>query len=330
MAYNTTDAQQVDEIIYHSLENGNADAAGTLITSMFTLQQILDALNDRQRRFLLDTGLIQKRVVIPGVPQQMTYDLPSDWIDTRRVTWGPGPQLNFDLEDANGVVWRVSVNSIGLLTTTSVASGNPVLKYYRQSDNPNLAVQLIVDITGLLQTVSIAPDPSYPLRDLLGSFDNVWEIRVITKVDPYTGTSADGILQTAQVPVGVGGPCLTRVDGFELDNGLDNWATDFATPTMFFERFPDTLNIDIVKAPNDVGQIGLLYVYLSQLLDGSGVTLIIPDEWAVYVKWGALADLLGADGQANDPQRAAYASMRYDQGVELAKIVMGGMTSATV
>jgi hypothetical protein len=46
----------------------------------------------------------------------------------------------------------------------------------------------------------------------------------------------------------------------------------------------------------------------------------IPDFLAWGVKYGALADLLAADGPARDPERAAYCEQRYAEAAALTKI----------
>jgi hypothetical protein len=46
----------------------------------------------------------------------------------------------------------------------------------------------------------------------------------------------------------------------------------------------------------------------------------IPDDFTWAVKFGALADLLGKDGQSYDPARAEYCEQRWQEGIELASI----------
>lgn len=86
-----TDQYIGNDIIYRTLENGNADAniAGPtpLITDMFSVTEILDSMNRIQQQFLLATGLVLTRATIPGAIGQPTYDLPVDNILARRVTW---------------------------------------------------------------------------------------------------------------------------------------------------------------------------------------------------------------------------------------------------
>jgi hypothetical protein len=89
--WNVTDLELLKRIQYHLLENGNnIDADGTtLLTSMFTIAEIVNAMNTRQQRFLKDTGCIIVRASEAVIPQQARYALPSDWIHTRRITYQP-------------------------------------------------------------------------------------------------------------------------------------------------------------------------------------------------------------------------------------------------
>jgi hypothetical protein len=84
------DTELLNNAIYRLLENGNADAAGTLLTDMFTVPQIVDALNQRQQKFLQDTGMVGIRTTITANQGQSVYDLPADSIMPRRLTWIDG------------------------------------------------------------------------------------------------------------------------------------------------------------------------------------------------------------------------------------------------
>ena len=84
------DTELLNQAIYRLLENGNADANGTVLTDMFTVAEIVDALNQRQQKFLQDTGMVGIRTTIPANQGQSVYDLPADSIMPRRLTWMDG------------------------------------------------------------------------------------------------------------------------------------------------------------------------------------------------------------------------------------------------
>jgi hypothetical protein len=125
-------------------------------------------------------------------------------------------------------------------------------------------------------------------------------------------------------PVVTSSKVLTQVDTWELDNGLENWGTDTGTPYAWHETTLPQQQIAVAPTPDDVGQIGLLYVALAKTLDGTGIALTVPDDWAPYIVWGVLSELLNSDGDSYDPVRAAYCERRFNEGIELARLVLGG------
>lgn len=87
------DTDMIADLIYRLLENGMADASSTgpLLTSMFSIQEIIDSMNRVQQDFLLETGMIVTRTTITPAVGQSKYDLPVDSIRPRRVTWQEPP-----------------------------------------------------------------------------------------------------------------------------------------------------------------------------------------------------------------------------------------------
>lgn len=210
-----TNTELVKDITYSLLENGNADATGTtLLTDMYGVQEILDVLDQKQQRFLLDTGCIVTRNTQVTAAAIGDYALPGTTIMVRRISW----------QDAS---------------------------------------------TNQIKT-------------------------------------------------------LSRADTWELDNGLANWPTTPGVPLAWWETVEPSLKVGIAPAPAGVGQMLQLLVELGTLLTTQGVALVLPDDWAPYVMWGALGDLLTQQGAAYDPVRGAYCLRRYDEGVELARIVLQG------
>src|SRR6266850_1029962 len=181
------DTELINSAIYRLLENGNADANLTLLSDMFTMTEIIDALNQRQQKFLLDTGIIGTRTTIAATQGVSQYDLPVDNIMPRRLTW---------ITSGGGGGTGYGVGGYG-----------------------------------------------------------------------EGGYGVGGTVAGATITA------LTRVDSWELDNGQSDWPSDDSTP---------------------------------------------------YVLWGALADLLNHDGPAYDPVRGNYCEQRYQEGIELARLVRKG------
>ncbi len=117
---------------------------------------------------------------------------------------------------------------------------------------------------------------------------------------------------------------LTQVDTWELDNGASNWPSDRDIPIAWTENTLPQQTVRIAKTPINDGTISLLYIALAATLTGAGIVLAVPDDWSPYILYGTLAELLSSDGQSFDPVRADYCSRRFQEGIELARLVLGG------
>jgi hypothetical protein len=117
---------------------------------------------------------------------------------------------------------------------------------------------------------------------------------------------------------------LTQVETWELDQGYQQWPSDQQVPIAWLEDDQPQQVVQLAATPINPGVISLLYVQLAATLTGLGVALSVPDDWSPYILWGTLNELLASDGPAFDPLRAQYAARRYEEGVELARIVLGG------
>lgn len=89
-----------------------------------------------------------------------------------------------------------------------------------------------------------------------------------------------------------------------------------------FTTVPGTLQEIIFGPPLGIpGTLDLLSVSTgADLNPAAGVLIGIPDDFAWIIKQGAKADLLGKDGPARDPARAAFCERRYRMGVGMAKM----------
>lgn len=121
---------------------------------------------------------------------------------------------------------------------------------------------------------------------------------------------------------------LPATDSWEMDHlAIDAATTGGALPQGY--RDGDTLatlTLTLAPAPLAQGNVELLYVSLSELLDGTGVLFSVPDDWVPYLKYGVYADMLGKDGRGQDLIRARYSELRYQEGIVLAQALMQGWT----
>lgn len=94
-------------------------------------------------------------------------------------------------------------------------------------------------------------------------------------------------------------------------------------PISFATILTQPVQIALFPPPSLNGTLDLLTVNNPANLDpaSSAGGLGIPDDLAWVVKWGALADLLGRDGQARDPLRAQYAQQRWLEGLIVAQML---------
>lgn len=116
---------------------------------------------------------------------------------------------------------------------------------------------------------------------------------------------------------------LWREDEISLTAANQTWMVNDGAPTSYSVMAPPPLTLQVAPPPSNAGQVELITVNAgSDLSPSSSATILgIPDDLCWVVKWGAIADLLGKDGEARDPQRAMFAEQRYQQGVELARTV---------
>lgn len=121
---------------------------------------------------------------------------------------------------------------------------------------------------------------------------------------------------------------LQRSDTWQADHGMDTWEATAGTPKLYMDAETPTLGIQIAPKPVINGTVEVLYVALSTTLDRSGIALTVPDEFAPYIKWGVLADMLSKVlGRQQDMTRAAYCEERFQEGITLAQCLIGDRNS---
>ena len=92
-------------------------------------------------------------------------------------------------------------------------------------------------------------------------------------------------------------------------------------PTQFSTILTHPLGVQLIPPAALDGQLDRLTVDSGAALNPTvGILMGVPDDWAWVIKWGAMADLLGLETQARDPERAAYCEKRYQEGITLANL----------
>lgn len=127
---------------------------------------------------------------------------------------------------------------------------------------------------------------------------------------------------------------LWREDETAAGYADTGWSVNADTPSAYSVMAPPPVTLQLMPPPLAAGQLELLTVDAGASLDPAvaASTLGIPDDLTPFIKWGALADLLGKDGPASDPARSAFSEQRYRQGVliarSLAAVVQGEINGA--
>lgn len=104
------------------------------------------------------------------------------------------------------------------------------------------------------------------------------------------------------------------------------WSVNQNLPQVFSTVIEPPLTLQLAPISNNVGSLNLITLNAGATLDVTqGIALGVPDDFAWVIKFGALADLLGRDGQARDAERAQYCESRYQEGVQLARIAASVM-----
>lgn len=119
---------------------------------------------------------------------------------------------------------------------------------------------------------------------------------------------------------------LPPSDSYEMDHLLGpEGSVTTGLPQAFRDAdTTDTLTIAVAPAPAAPGTLGLLYVALSEILDGTGRLFDLPDDFVPYIKYGVYADMLGKTGRGQDLLRARYAEQRFQEGIILTQSLLSG------
>lgn len=119
---------------------------------------------------------------------------------------------------------------------------------------------------------------------------------------------------------------VERSSRFAAAMGIVSGATP-TRPVLMDDNSGGTLTAELFPVPTEDGILRLLYASVLEVLNFVPATpdiFDIPDDFVVYVCYGVLADLLSKEGRGRDLARAGYCQMRYEEGVALAAILLGG------
>jgi hypothetical protein len=371
-ASSLTNRQIVAEIQHHLLEIVDPETwAGS---DMFTLAQVVGALERRRDQFLVETGiqLDHEVLTVGSIPSEGRLALAADVIDVLRASWiTPSDadtsiftQMLTSSEGFGGFTLRQRLDA-GQFTNID---GITKLKL-RLKAGPSP----LITSGAYIQQAAASGDPydfsSTPVSVTVGglaSFTIPANDEVVTDILTVTIPTGAALVFSAQVTSGAWARTTPAVSGRQgyFKSGADAATVDATgytagstyaiteiievvttntythlwkddpqvrtaytpgwqapgTPESFSRITTQPVTLELIPPPAGVGQIDLVTVKTGAALDTStSVPLGIPDEFAWVVKWGALSDLLGSEGQGRDVERAAYCEIRWRQGVSLAR-----------
>jgi hypothetical protein len=97
---NSTDQALFDQVQYALLEPVNNGASYE--SQVWTLAEVVEYANQRQNRFISETGAFVGRATLNSVANQFRHALPQDWSRTVRVTWEQADGTRTALTRADG------------------------------------------------------------------------------------------------------------------------------------------------------------------------------------------------------------------------------------
>jgi hypothetical protein len=110
---------------------------------------------------------------------------------------------------------------------------------------------------------------------------------------------------------------LWRTSEYVADSQFNDWNISPDRPEAYSVAVTPSEGLQLIPPPNDIGTLDLIMV---NALTTTGA-LNIFNDFGWVIKWGAIADLLGQEGEAYDPDRSSYAEQRWGEGIQLAKIM---------
>lgn len=120
---------------------------------------------------------------------------------------------------------------------------------------------------------------------------------------------------------------LQPSDQLQADLLFPDWQTSSTSPFAYIQEPQRPSEITIVPSMPVNSRVEILFVPFPSEVTASAVSLPIPNIFTPFLKWGVIADLLSKEGEANDPQRAAFAESLYQLGISLAQAMQTGELS---
>jgi hypothetical protein len=123
---------------------------------------------------------------------------------------------------------------------------------------------------------------------------------------------------------------LSRGDKLSFDLNSIGWNVNSGLPYQYSVSDDPLLTLQLAPVSSLPGAMSIVAVFAGATLNvsannGAGTLLGVPDDFAWVPIFGALADLLGRDGEAKDEMKAGYCTQRWEQGLQVAELASSTM-----
>lgn len=281
-------------------------------TTWLQLQQALQDRLDSKGVFYSNTGFYPEIQLYLREALRCWNAYANRWRERITVTFGPGSQW-FDIHSAT--VMQRTITDTQLVAeiqahllepiTGSTWTGTDMFTLSEITSAMQKRRDQFILESGVEQdivTLNVVP--------VQGRFEfpnNIIDIRRMAWIDQHTGKFTP----------------LWRTDPWAATANSQNWSYVVgAKPVEYSLGEMPPLQCQLVPPPANPGQIECIMSPSGPTLNPAvGVVLGIHDDLCWVVKWGTIADLLGKNNQARDPQRATYAESRYREGIQVAEVL---------
>lgn len=113
---------------------------------------------------------------------------------------------------------------------------------------------------------------------------------------------------------------LWRDDAWGADKNNVLWTSQPGVPQAYSEAELAPLMLQLIPPSLNVGSLDAVTVdSITMLLSDSSALFQVPDEWVHAIKYAALSQILGSEGQIKDNLRGNYCESRYQLAVQASK-----------
>jgi hypothetical protein len=133
--FNVKDQEVLSSVQLSLLETDNGGASYS--SGIWTSGQVIQYLNDRQRRFLSESGITAAVAYQAGTAGEPRYALPPNMVDIRRIAWASSfdPMAYTELPRADG--WELDHGQSNWPTSEAVAPA-----VYMEDHHPSLTMEV--------------------------------------------------------------------------------------------------------------------------------------------------------------------------------------------